>query len=156
MRISAIKKELDERGVGYRGLFEKTEFVELLVDARAKGITAAPLPAPADADGDAGGAEGAGASKDKEAFDPSYKEVEVRMHVPLNPVRRGLTMMGRRREAVFSLFFFISVIPKRDGCCVCSSSCICCRTCYFFFFFFAVGLRVFLFWLAPWRHDRQP
>ncbi|CAN0344020.1 unnamed protein product, partial [Ectocarpus sp. 13 AM-2016] len=42
MRVSAMKKELDERGVGYRGLFEKSEFVDLLVDARAKGITAPP------------------------------------------------------------------------------------------------------------------
>ncbi|CAN0459823.1 unnamed protein product, partial [Laminaria digitata] len=57
MRVSLIKKELDERGVVYRGLLEKSEFVELLVDARARGITAPP----ADGGGDGGGgAEGGG------------------------------------------------------------------------------------------------
>lgn len=78
MRVSAIKKELDERGVGYRGLFEKSVFVELLVDARAKGITAPP-PGADVAGGDAAG-EGDGSGEktgEKDGFDPSYKEVEV-------------------------------------------------------------------------------
>ncbi|CAN0101964.1 unnamed protein product, partial [Ectocarpus sp. 6 AP-2014] len=60
MRVSAIKKELDERGVRCRGLFEKSEFVDLLVDARAKGITAPPPSSSGDTDG--GAASGGGAS----------------------------------------------------------------------------------------------
>lgn len=77
MRVSAIKKELDERGVGYRGLFEKSEFVELLVDARAKGITAPPPSSSGDTDG--GGTSGEGASgQAQDTADPTYKDVEVR------------------------------------------------------------------------------
>lgn len=107
MRISAIKKELDERGVGYRGLFEKTEFVDLLIDARAKGITAPP-PADADADTDEGGrgTEGTGANTNKDAFDPSYKEVEVCV-----PHVRGA---DNGREAV--LFCCQPVVRSLHGC----------------------------------------
>lgn len=79
MRVSAIKKELDERGVGYIGLFEKSEFVELLLDARAKGITAPPPGTDSNVGGDAAG-EGASSGEKtggKDGFDPSYKEVEV-------------------------------------------------------------------------------
>lgn len=76
MRISAIKQELDERGVGYRGLLEKSEFVDLLVDARAKGITAPPPPA-SGGDGGASASGEGGAGPKKDGFDPSYKEVEV-------------------------------------------------------------------------------
>ncbi|CBJ33826.1 hypothetical protein Esi_0630_0002 [Ectocarpus siliculosus] len=61
MLVSAIKEELDERGVRYRGLFEKSEFVDLLVDARAKGITAPPPSSSGDTDGGAGSGGGASA-----------------------------------------------------------------------------------------------
>lgn len=97
MRVSMMKKELDERGVGYRGLLEKSEFIELLVDARARGITAPS--ASATDDGSGGGGDGRGgreegggrggeegsasASSDsntrgqEDGFDPTYKEVEA-------------------------------------------------------------------------------
>ncbi|CBJ33874.1 hypothetical protein Esi_0665_0002 [Ectocarpus siliculosus] len=75
MRVSAIKEELDERGVGYRGLFDKSEFVDLLVDARAEGITAPPLSSSGDTDGGAGSGGGASAQAQDKA-DAAYKDVE--------------------------------------------------------------------------------
>lgn len=86
MRISLIKKELNERGVGYVGLLEKSEFVDLLVDARARGITAPSGGGDGGSTGGDGGREddqsGASAGSVKDGagngFDPSYKEVEVR------------------------------------------------------------------------------
>lgn len=95
MRISAIKKELDQRGVGYRGLLEKSEFVDLLVDARAKGTTAPPSAGGDDGGGEEGGAAaagapgGGGAGAKKDEFDPSYKEVEVRKSVSVRSAERG-------------------------------------------------------------------
>lgn len=79
MRISQIKQELDERGVTYRGLLEKSEFVNLLIDARERGITAPPM-ASAGVGGGNAEATGSGdgdAEKRTDEFDPSYKEVEV-------------------------------------------------------------------------------
>ncbi|CAN0237055.1 unnamed protein product [Scytosiphon promiscuus] len=37
MRVSEIKAELDMRGVGYAGIFEKPELVEKLIEARSLG-----------------------------------------------------------------------------------------------------------------------
>lgn len=81
MRVSQIKKELDERGVSYQGLFEKSEFVDLLLDARVRGITA---PAGTGDTGDENqsrdGVPGAAGSSDN-GFDPVYKDVEVSVSV---------------------------------------------------------------------------
>lgn len=77
MRMSQIKNELDERGVSYRGLLEKSEFVDLLVDARARGVTAPP---PSSGDGRVSDADDSGAQDNeprKGGYDPSYKDVEV-------------------------------------------------------------------------------
>ena len=93
MRVSMMKKELDERGVDYRGLLEKSEFVDLLVDARARGITA-PSATSGD-DGADGGEEkeGAGApsgsKEDENGFDPSYKEVKVISFFSKTPLYGG-------------------------------------------------------------------
>lgn len=100
MRISAIKQELDERGVGYRGLLEKSEFVDLLVDARAKGITAPPPPAGDDGGDGAGAAAGEGGAGPKtDGFDPSYKEVEVRASAQRVPSERGRALVFRQCRA---------------------------------------------------------
>ncbi|CAM9442251.1 unnamed protein product, partial [Hapterophycus canaliculatus] len=37
MRVSEIKAELDMRGVGYEGIFEKPELVQKLIEARSLG-----------------------------------------------------------------------------------------------------------------------
>ncbi|CAN0271834.1 unnamed protein product [Pylaiella littoralis] len=37
MRVSEIKAELDVRGIGYAGIFEKAELVEKLIEARSLG-----------------------------------------------------------------------------------------------------------------------
>lgn len=79
MRISQIKQELEERGVTYRGLLEKSEFVDLLIDARESGITA-PTTASAGVGGgnaEVTGSGGDDAEKRTDGFDPSYKDVEV-------------------------------------------------------------------------------
>ena len=97
MRTSQIKQELDERGVPYRGLLEKSEFVDALVDARARGITAT-------ASGDDGGGkataadedgaeDAAGAEKDNDGFDSSYKDVEASKRVTAKS--RPATAFGR-------------------------------------------------------------
>lgn len=88
MRVSAIKKELDERGVGYRGLFEKSEFVDLLVDARANGITAPPPSSSGDTDGGAGSGGGASAQAQDKA-DAAYKDVEVRRRLGRDAPKDG-------------------------------------------------------------------
>lgn len=83
MKISAIKKELDERGVSYRGLFEKYEFVELLVDARVRAITAPPAGVSngdsyrSSGGGGDDGNSGTDSSSSDTDVDPSYKDVEV-------------------------------------------------------------------------------
>lgn len=97
MRISAIKQELDERGVGYRELLEKSEFVDLLVDARAKGITAPPPASGGDGDASASASAEGGAGPNKDEFDPSYKEVEVRKGV-LASAAAIFSVFNRTRE----------------------------------------------------------
>lgn len=79
MRISQIKQELDERGVTYRGLLEKSEFVDLLIDARERGITASPTASAGVGGGNAEATRSGedGAEKRTDGFDPSYKDVEV-------------------------------------------------------------------------------
>lgn len=69
-----MKKELDERGVSYRGLLEKAEFVDLLVDARVRGITAPT----GGGEGGADGGDSTDAGPKKGEYDPSYKDVKVR------------------------------------------------------------------------------
>ncbi|CAN0049786.1 unnamed protein product, partial [Discosporangium mesarthrocarpum] len=73
MRVSEIRKELDERGVSYTGLFEKSEYVSLLADARAKGITRGPG---SRASGGVGGSKVKGGGKGE--YDPSYRDLKVK------------------------------------------------------------------------------
>ncbi|CAM9285683.1 unnamed protein product [Phaeothamnion confervicola] len=68
MSVRDIKGELDTRGVSYRGLFEKGEVVELLLDARA----AAAAAGTGDEQGSAAGPSGAA----EEAYDSSFRDVE--------------------------------------------------------------------------------
>jgi len=44
MKIMEIKAELEERGVEWRDLLEKNEFMQRLAEARVKGITKPPPP----------------------------------------------------------------------------------------------------------------
>lgn len=78
MRISLIKKELDEREIGYQGLFEKSEFVDLLVDARARGITT-PAGGSDDSEQNTASATPSESENDKDSkFDSSYKDLQAR------------------------------------------------------------------------------
>lgn len=87
--MSAIKKELDELGVNYAGLLEKSEFVDLLVDARVRGDTASTTRSSGSgSDTSSGGGGGGGSGTTNSDFDPSYKNVEVgrKIHTVKTPL----------------------------------------------------------------------
>ena len=66
MKASELKKELESYGISTKSLFEKSEFVRAVAEARVDGVTTK-----------SGGRNSAGQQQKDEPIDPSFRDVAV-------------------------------------------------------------------------------
>merc|ERR1712087_221277 len=69
MKVGEMRKELQSMGISTRSFFEKSEFVKALVTARVDGVKKKSAST-------TGGPSSAAA--EEEAYDPSYRDVQMR------------------------------------------------------------------------------